>query len=202
GENLEARHELSAVPAIRAAPGRAAAHAQSLRRLHVFSARRVVFPRRVARAHGAALRRRLPAQIERRAAAPGARAPDSRPVPAPGAAARPGGAAGMKPALIFLAVFSAASLAPAAGAEMVVQACFSPQGRCAAHILREIESAKKELLVAVYAFTSDDLAHALVQAKKRGVGVQVVIDREFDRANENSKGKFLDAQKISLRRVS
>ena len=85
---------------------------------------------------------------------------------------------------------------------MVVQTCFSPQGKCSAHILREIEAAKQELLVAVYAFTSDDLAGALVQAKKRGVAVQVVVDREFDRTNENSKGKFLDAQKIPVRRVS
>jgi phosphatidylserine/phosphatidylglycerophosphate/cardiolipin synthase-like enzyme len=89
-----------------------------------------------------------------------------------------------------------------AGAEMVVQTCFSPHGRCATHILREIESAKQELLVAVYAFTSDDLASALVQAKKRGVAVQVVVDREFDRTNDNSKGKFLEAQKVPLRRVS
>ena len=87
-------------------------------------------------------------------------------------------------------------------AEMVVQSCFSPQGKCAAHILREIEQAKKELLVAVYAFTSDDLAGALVQAKRRGVSIQVIVDREFDAANANSKGKFLDAQKIPLRRVS
>ena len=56
--------------------------------------------------------------------------------------------------------------------------------------------------MAVYAFTSDDLASALVQAKKRGVAVQVVIDREFDLANEKSKGKFFDAQKIPLRRIS
>lgn len=89
-----------------------------------------------------------------------------------------------------------------ARAEMVVQACFSPQAKCSTHIVREIEAAKKELLVAVYAFTNDDLASALVQAKKRGLAVQVVIDREFDRVNESSKGKFLDAQKISLRRVA
>jgi len=87
-------------------------------------------------------------------------------------------------------------------AEMVVQACFSPQGRCSGHILREIEQAKQELLVAVYAFTSDDLAAAVVQAKKRGVSVQVIIDREFDAANEKSKGRFLEAQKIPLRRLS
>jgi phosphatidylserine/phosphatidylglycerophosphate/cardiolipin synthase-like enzyme len=91
---------------------------------------------------------------------------------------------------------------PAVGADMVVQTCFSPQGKCAAHILREIDGAKQELLVAVYAFTSDDLAGALVQAKKRGVSVQVVVDREFDRTNENSKGKFLDGQKIPVRRIS
>ena len=91
----------------------------------------------------------------------------------------------------------------AASADMLVQACFSPQGRCSSYILREIEQAKKELLVAVYAFTSEDLATALVQAKKRGILVQVVVDREFDLANEkSSKGKFFDMQKIPLRRIS
>jgi phosphatidylserine/phosphatidylglycerophosphate/cardiolipin synthase-like enzyme len=87
-------------------------------------------------------------------------------------------------------------------AEMFVQACFSPQGKCAAHILREIDQARKELLVAVYAFTSDELAEALAQARKRGVAVQVVIDRDFDERTERSKGKFLEAQKIPVRRVS
>jgi phosphatidylserine/phosphatidylglycerophosphate/cardiolipin synthase-like enzyme len=107
---------------------------------------------------------------------------------------------------LFVASVMCWSLAASAGAplaaEMVVQACFSPQGNCSAHILREIERAKKELLVAVYAFTNEDLANALVQAKKRGVAVQVVVDREFDLANENSKAKFLEAQKIPVRRVS
>jgi len=103
-------------------------------------------------------------------------------------------------ALLFLLII--VPWQSAAGAEMVVQACFSPQGKCSAHILREIEQAKKELLVAVYAFTSEELAQALVQAKKRGVVVQVVVDQEFDRANEKSKGRFFDAQKIPLRRIS
>jgi phosphatidylserine/phosphatidylglycerophosphate/cardiolipin synthase-like enzyme len=92
-------------------------------------------------------------------------------------------------------------LHPAAGAEMMVQTCFSPQGKCATHILKEIVAAKQELLVAVYAFTSDELAGALVQAKKRGVTVHVIVDRDFDRANDNSKSKFLEGQKIPLRRL-
>lgn len=87
-------------------------------------------------------------------------------------------------------------------AEMVVQACFSPLGKCSAYITREIEQAKKEILVAIYAFTSDELANSIVQARKRGVMVQVVIDREFDMSNAKSKAKFLEGQKILVKRVS
>jgi phosphatidylserine/phosphatidylglycerophosphate/cardiolipin synthase-like enzyme len=104
------------------------------------------------------------------------------------------------PFLIAGAIFFA--LSASASADMAVQACFSPEGKCATHIVREIDNAKRELLVAVYAFTSDDLAGALVQAKKRGLMVQVIIDREFDSRNDKSKGKFLEVQRIPVRRLS
>jgi phosphatidylserine/phosphatidylglycerophosphate/cardiolipin synthase-like enzyme len=87
-------------------------------------------------------------------------------------------------------------------AEMVVQACFSPLGKCSHYIIRELDQAKKEILVAVYAFTSDELANAMVQARKRGVSIQIVVDREFDTGNQKSKGKFLEAQKILVKRLS
>lgn len=102
---------------------------------------------------------------------------------------------------VILALIFGCFIASARG-DMAVQACFTPQGKCSAHILREIEQAKKELLVAVYAFTSDDLAGALVQAKKRGVSVQVIIDKDFDARTERSKGKFLQTQNIAVRRLS
>jgi len=108
----------------------------------------------------------------------------------------------MKHAATPIGILAAILFLPTAQGEMVVQACFSPQVRCSTQILREIEQAKRELFVAVYAFTNDELAQALVQAKKRGVNVQVVIDREFDASNERSKGKFFEAQKIPLRRIS
>lgn len=104
--------------------------------------------------------------------------------------------------LVTLVIFTLSLFPSLALAEMVVQACFSPQGKCSAYILREIDQAKKELLVAVYAFTNDELANALVQAKKRGVAVQVVIDRDFDVRTDNSKGKFFESNKIPLRRVA
>ena len=102
--------------------------------------------------------------------------------------------------LLIVGVILCAPIASAT-AEMAVQACFSPKGKCATHILRELENAKRELLVAVYAFTSDELAGALTKAKKRGLMVQVIIDREFDSRNHNSKGRFLEAQKIPVRRL-
>ena len=101
--------------------------------------------------------------------------------------------------VVFLVVVLFA--APVA-AEMVVQACFSPAGKCSSLIIREIQRAKKELLIAVYAFTSDELAVAVVQAKKRGLTVQVVIDRDFDNGNDRSKGRFLEAQKVPVRRIA
>lgn len=87
-------------------------------------------------------------------------------------------------------------------AGMVVQACFSPKGRCSNHIVREINSAQREILVAVFAFTSDELAWALVKANRRGVKVRVVLDEGFDQGNGYSKGSFLDQQGLSVRRVS
>ena len=40
------------------------------------------------------------------------------------------------------------------------------------------------------------------ELKKRGLAVQVVIDREFDAGNGRSKGKFLEAQNIAVRRIA
>jgi len=85
---------------------------------------------------------------------------------------------------------------------MSVQTCFTPARSCADRILRAIAQAKKEVLVAVYAFTNEEIAQALVQAYRRGVTVQVVLDREFDQENAHSKGAFLEKQGIKLRRVS
>ena len=103
-------------------------------------------------------------------------------------------------ALVFLFLFLSASGSNGAG--MAVQACFSPDGRCSNQILREIGQAKQEILAAVYALTSDELAWALIQARKRGLKVQVIIDQGFDKENKTSKGSFLSQQQVPVRRIS
>ena len=87
-------------------------------------------------------------------------------------------------------------------AAMAVQACFSPLGKCSGHIIREIGQAHKEIFVAVYAFTSDEIAWALVKAQQRGVKVSVVLDQEFDANNESSMGSFLEQHGLLVRRLS
>ncbi len=87
-------------------------------------------------------------------------------------------------------------------AGIVVQACFSPKGNCSNHIIREIQRAEREILVAVYAFTSGEIAWALVQAKQRGINIRVLLDQKFDRKSKYSKGSFLKKQGLNVRWAS
>lgn len=54
---------------------------------------------------------------------------------------------------------------------------FSPHGGATNAIIRTINNAKESILVQAYSFTSEPIAGALVRAKKRGVLVQVILDR-------------------------
>ena len=54
---------------------------------------------------------------------------------------------------------------------------FSPKGGCQDAVVRELNRARKEILVQAYSFTADAITNALVEAKKRGVHVEVLLDR-------------------------
>ncbi|MEM4306566.1 MAG: phospholipase D-like domain-containing protein [Candidatus Caldarchaeum sp.] len=60
----------------------------------------------------------------------------------------------------------------------VEDVCFSRVSQCDAVIAGLIKTAKTRILVAVYSFTSDVLADALVEAAGRGVEVKVVVEAE------------------------
>src|SRR5262249_21606228 len=57
-----------------------------------------------------------------------------------------------------------------------LQAHFSPKGGCTDAIVHEIQQARHEVLVLAYSFTSKPIAQALVDAKLRGVHVEIVLD--------------------------
>jgi phosphatidylserine/phosphatidylglycerophosphate/cardiolipin synthase-like enzyme len=73
---------------------------------------------------------------------------------------------------------------------------FSPSGGCTDAVVREIVAAKREVLVLAYGFTSRPISQALVDAKLRGVDVEIVLDHSNEK-DEHSDLHFLLEQKLS-----
>jgi phosphatidylserine/phosphatidylglycerophosphate/cardiolipin synthase-like enzyme len=67
---------------------------------------------------------------------------------------------------------------------------FSPRGGATESVVHELGSAKKEILVQAYSFTSAPIAKALVDAHKRGVKVTVVLDKS-QRSTKYSSADFV-----------
>jgi phosphatidylserine/phosphatidylglycerophosphate/cardiolipin synthase-like enzyme len=99
-----------------------------------------------------------------------------------------------KPLSIFVAVAVLAIAAyglgrhnaPSIGSMPPVQLYFSPNGGCSDAIIKQIDDAKSTILVQAYSFTSTPIAQALLEAYKRGVKVEVILDKSQRRANYTS----------------
>ena len=61
------------------------------------------------------------------------------------------------------------------------QVWFSPEGGARGAVLESIASAKKEILVGAYKLEDAVIAQALVDAKKRGIDVSVLLDKKKSR---------------------
>lgn len=75
---------------------------------------------------------------------------------------------------IFLSTAAIAAPLPSTG---TIQVFFSPKGGSTEAIVQEINSARHEILVQAYSFTSKPIAKALIDAKKRGVKIDAVLDK-------------------------
>ena len=71
-----------------------------------------------------------------------------------------------------------------------VEVYFSPHGGCTDAIIRELNKAKNTILVQAYSFTSAPIAKALLNAHKRGVKVEVILDKS-QRTQKYSSATFL-----------
>ncbi len=75
-----------------------------------------------------------------------------------------------------------------AGSDVAVY--FSPSGGCTDAIVKALDGAKSTVLVQAYSFTSAPIAKAIVEAHKRGVKVQVILDKS-QRTEKYSSADFL-----------
>jgi phosphatidylserine/phosphatidylglycerophosphate/cardiolipin synthase-like enzyme len=69
---------------------------------------------------------------------------------------------------------------------------FSPKGGCQQAVVAELMKARREVLVQAYSFTADPITYALVEAKKRGVHVDVLLDKSNEVERYSDLHIFLD----------
>ena len=102
----------------------------------------------------------------------------------------------MKPIAAFLTIFTASLLVVLSPPITFPQETppnwqiyFSPKGGCTDAIIRELDKAKKTILVQAYLFSSAPIAKSLVDAHKRGVKVEVLLDKS-QKGNQYSSADF------------
>lgn len=71
-----------------------------------------------------------------------------------------------------------------------IQVFFSPKGGCTEAVVRNLDRATNTVLVQAYSFTSAPIAKALVDAQKRGIKVQVILDKS-QRKEHYTEADFL-----------
>jgi len=82
--------------------------------------------------------------------------------------------------LVFLTPLSACQAQESPQRQSVlpsIEVYFSPHGGCTDAIVRELGNAHSTVLVQAYSFTSAPIAKALLEAHRRGVKVQVILDK-------------------------
>lgn len=75
---------------------------------------------------------------------------------------------------------------------------FSPKGGCTEAIVYKLDKARKSILVQAYSFTSAPIAKALLNAHKRGVKVEDILDKS-QRSEKYSSADFLANSGIAVK---
>jgi phosphatidylserine/phosphatidylglycerophosphate/cardiolipin synthase-like enzyme len=78
-----------------------------------------------------------------------------------------------------------------------VTACFTPGENCTGTIVQALSGAKHTVLAQAYSFTSAPIAKALLDPHKRGVQVQVILDKS-QRSDKYSSADFLANQGVPV----
>ncbi|WGL60933.1 phospholipase D family protein [Pigmentibacter sp. JX0631] len=97
--------------------------------------------------------------------------------------------------ILFMLLLSAPKIFAGSFNNSNYEICFTPGENCTELITKNIAKAKKTLLIQAYSFTSAPIAKAIIDAKKRGVEVMIILDKsQF--SQKYSSAKFLVNQEI------
>ena len=75
---------------------------------------------------------------------------------------------------------------------------FSPNGGCETAVLSEIKNAHKSIDIAMFSFTSKDIAQALLEAKHRDVKIRIALDNSQIKEH-SSKSKYMISKGLNVK---
>lgn len=70
-----------------------------------------------------------------------------------------------------------------------IEAGFSPEGTALQLVLTTIKTAKQEIRLMGYSFTSPEVVRSLIAAKRRGVDIRVVLDQKANTGKNNNASR-------------
>ncbi|MHA1305357.1 MAG: phospholipase D-like domain-containing protein, partial [Candidatus Heimdallarchaeaceae archaeon] len=73
-----------------------------------------------------------------------------------------------------------------------IRVFFSPKGGIAEEIIKQIDSAEFYIDIAMYSFTYEPIAEAIIRAKNRGVKIRILMDKGQSQGKYSKYKFFLD----------
>jgi len=70
---------------------------------------------------------------------------------------------------------------------------FCPRDNCSIQLINQIDNAESSIHTAIYSFTLDSIADAMIIAKSRGVDVKIVVDRSQASSKYAEDDRLLEA---------
>lgn len=100
--------------------------------------------------------------------------------------------------LTWTGMVSPSALADRFAPSATYTVCFTPGQDCTATIVESLDQAKHNIWLQAYSFTSRPIAKALLDASRRGVTVNIILDKSQVAAQRYSAARFFAHSNIPL----
>ena len=97
---------------------------------------------------------------------------------------------------LFFTILFIFSFSPYSFANISV--CFTPPSRCGNFIVEQIKEAKQSIYIQAYCFTSKKIIEALIEAKNRGVEIEIILDRSNFHKKKQNIIRLLESNQIRI----
>lgn len=97
---------------------------------------------------------------------------------------------------LFIGILFLFHLSPYSFANVLV--CFTPPSKCGNFIIEQIKEAKQSIYIQAYGFTSKKIIDALIEAKNKGIEIEIILDRSNFHKKKQNVIKLLESNQIKI----